>query len=242
MRSSLHSTLSNIFERRNTRSSRYLLLAAALLAANTSFAPVNPAPVISGQKLEESRVVRDPAGQIIVADLSDMGLERDVLAGLRPFAEHLQVVDLSGNEIKEVDLSPLSRAFNLYSISLEENRLKEIDLSPLGGLPRLSLLSLGGNRLKRIDLSPLGECSRLRVLHLQGNEFEEVDLSPLASCPELRQLWIYDNELSNLDLKTLLDSCSLSDVKAFGNELSPACVEKLTALSNRYEGLTIILE
>ncbi|NWF95754.1 MAG: leucine-rich repeat domain-containing protein [Candidatus Thorarchaeota archaeon] len=103
------------------------------------------------------------------------------------------LVDLSGEEIGSIDLSPLSSCTQLLELDISRNSLKNIDLSALSSCSRLQRLYLSYNSLKSIDLSPLSSCTQLLELYLSYNSLRSIDLSPLSSCTQLRRLAVDDS-------------------------------------------------
>jgi hypothetical protein len=88
-------------------------------------------------------------------------------------------IDIGGNRLTEVDLSPLSSCENLEYLSISDNQLETVDLSPLESCKQLRNLDLSHNYLKEIDLSPVAECTNLTYLYLQENMFKKVNVAPL---------------------------------------------------------------
>jgi Leucine-rich repeat (LRR) protein len=102
-------------------------------------------------------------------------LEFDVACVLR--WTRLTILHLQHNELKTIDVSPLTQLTYLH---LGGNELKTIDVSPL---TQLTSLHLYGNELKTIDVSPL---TQLTHLSLYGNQLKTIDVSPLTELRFLR--------------------------------------------------------
>ena len=112
-------------------------------------------------------------------------------AGLKsvnlPASSALTQLNLSGNELTELDLSKFP---NLYFLSLNENKLKTFDLSKD---KKLGLALLSGNNMKEIKI----DNPNLWNLDLSKNAFESVSLD---NAPALEQLWLNDNKLTKVDI------------------------------------------
>jgi hypothetical protein len=115
------------------------------------------------------------------------------------------------NYLESIDLSPLASCPNFEYLDLTDNNLETIDLTPLASCLKLNALNIGINRTSEIDLSPLAECKDLKILTIDGMNLREIDLSPLKNCTKLEFLKLDDNELISLDVTPLFDCKSLID-------------------------------
>ncbi|UCE10900.1 MAG: leucine-rich repeat domain-containing protein [Candidatus Thorarchaeota archaeon] len=64
-------------------------------------------------------------------------------------------VNLSGIDIRSIDLTPLTDCSELHALNLSDNELRELDLGPLHSCRKLVEINLSRNNLKSIDLSAL---------------------------------------------------------------------------------------
>ena len=153
-------------------------------------------------------------------------------------------INLSINEIKYIDLTPLARSRKLTELILHSNRLEEIDLSPLAECTNLEYLDLAANNLRNIDLRPIASCVKMTAINLGGNatgqidlkplellknleiltiddmKLTEVDLSPLENCSKLKFLKLNDNEMESLDITPLFDCKQLTEFEIDRIELT----------------------
>ncbi len=107
-----------------------------------------------------------------------------------PQCENLERLTVAGcADVRKLDLTPLSQC-PLEYLDLHGNSLSSIDLSPLSELTTLENLQLDGNRLESIDLSPLSELTTLKNLRLEDNMLDELDLTPLMNCKEFQYLTV----------------------------------------------------
>ena len=100
----------------------------------------------------------------------------------------LQYVDLSFNQLSDLDLSSCTQLTDLYCYT---NQLSALDLTPC---TQLRSLTCYGNQLSALDLTP---CSQLTDLSCGNNQLSALDLTP---CPQLTYLSCSSNRLSALDL------------------------------------------
>jgi hypothetical protein len=133
--------------------------------------------------------------------------------------DRIQRINLGINELKTIDLSPLTGSTNLTELILYFNRLESIDLSPLSTCPNLEHLDLAANNLSTIDLTPLASCTKLNALNFGGNETSEIDLSPLSVCRDLKILTIDCMKLTEVDLSPLRGCRELEFLKLNDNEI-----------------------
>ncbi|GAB6976762.1 hypothetical protein JCM15124A_16690 [Prevotella falsenii] len=126
-----------------------------------------------------------------LSGLKDAGTIALADAGLSavniPASTALTELNLSGNELTEIDLTKFP---NLFFLSLNENKLKSIDLSKA---KKLGLAFLSGNRLTDVKIENTG----LWNLDLSKNMLESVSLD---NAPALEQLWLNDNRLLKVDI------------------------------------------
>ena len=113
-----------------------------------------------------------------------------------------QCITVKESKLKKVDLHVLREAENLLQIEIGGNHLQELDLTPLEKKPHLQDLVLGPNPYRKpVDLSPLMECEGLRyVTFIRGGnprwtrEYtvkkwrEEMHNPPLMTLPEPRKV------------------------------------------------------
>ena len=104
-----------------------------------------------------------------------------------PASTALTQLNLSGNELTELDLSKYP---NLYFIALNDNKFTTFDLSKA---KKLGLALLAGNKMQEINI----DNPDLWNLDLSKNAFESVSLD---NAPALEQLWLNDNKLTKVDV------------------------------------------
>ncbi|KAA8494674.1 Internalin-A [Porphyridium purpureum] len=125
------------------------------------------------------------------------------------YGRELEEVSLAANAISELSLGACtSWPPALRSLHLHGNELRAIDLAPLSGCLALTALWLQNNKIRVIDLGPLRSCSKLSSLYLDNNGIDDqsIDLAPLRGLTKLRSLRLQGNRLAGaLDISPLLD-------------------------------------
>ncbi|MHA3962303.1 MAG: leucine-rich repeat domain-containing protein [Candidatus Thorarchaeota archaeon SMTZ1-45] len=143
----------------------------------------------------------------------NLGLNQLKTINLAPLSgsAKLKELILYMNHLETIDLSPLASCPNLEYLDLTDNDLETIDLTPLTSCLKLDALNIGINKTSEIDLSPLSECRDLKILTIDGMSLKEVELSPLKNCTKLEFLKLDDNELISLDVTPLFECKSLTE-------------------------------
>ncbi len=145
------------------------------------------------------------------------------------FDDDVTEISIRGQEIHEINLTPLSSCNTLQDIDLAWNKIPFIALKPLGTCTRLQNLSLSNNQLKAIDLGPLSHCKNLRELFLGWNSLPSVNLEPLSGCTSLQLLNLSRNNLENINLEPL-ESCEvLEEIALASNRLDRISLDPLSS-------------
>lgn len=145
----------------------------------------------------------DADGKVIDAAVK-RSFEASVAAGLELSINQIQLLNVSGQQLK--DINSLSRLTNLEDLQLSNNEIEDLtvfrsltelvvldlsnneitDLTPLENLEKLQYLNLGQNRIKSIE--PLTKLQGLKGLILSGNE--GINLSPIKKMANLKSLFL----------------------------------------------------
>ena len=166
------------------------------------------------------------------------------------FDKGVATIDLSeeryighGQQMRSIDLKPLTDCTSLRKLDLSGNSLRSINLRPLSSCKNLEEINLDGSRMRSINLSPLAHCTNLKKLGLgifsesdygsyvtNGGygvlvepKWPTVDLSPLSACPKLETISTngytgsYSFIGSDMDLTPLL-ACAEFDWNSLRNE------------------------
>ncbi|KAK7489547.1 hypothetical protein BaRGS_00019181 [Batillaria attramentaria] len=90
--------------------------------------------------------------------------------GLFKRLPNLQVLDLSENEIHEIEDGAFEGADKLTDLQLSNNQLTQLAAKVFQGLPSVKSLMLRGNKITCINNATFAETSRLRLLSLYDNQ------------------------------------------------------------------------
>ncbi|PPD90795.1 hypothetical protein GOBAR_DD12262 [Gossypium barbadense] len=137
---------------------------------------------------------------------------------------NLEVLDLSGNLLKNNDLTYLKGLSSLKSLNIGGNQLEgSIDIRVLNNLTKLKLLDLSDNKIESLQSSHDGErplnLSNFEELYLDSNSFTNSLLAQLNGFSNLKSLSIRGNQLNgSINIKVLnnltrLKTLDLSDNK-----------------------------
>ncbi|TYH56958.1 hypothetical protein ES332_D08G056700v1 [Gossypium tomentosum] len=137
---------------------------------------------------------------------------------------NLEVLDLSGNLLKNNDLTYLKGLSSLKSLNIGGNQLEgSIDIRVLNNLTKLKLLDLSDNKIESLQSSHDGErplnVTNFEELYLDSNSFTNSLLAQLNGFSNLKSLSIRGNQLNgSINIKVLnnltrLKTLDLSDNK-----------------------------
>jgi Leucine-rich repeat (LRR) protein len=118
----------------------------------------------------------------------------------------LRTLDVRQNELSVPDLQSLGAAHNLTSLDLSGNQLKTVELP--SGLTNLSQLSLRGNQLTNLTLPD--DLTRLGFLDVSLNRL--ADLRFPANLPPLWHLDLSDNALTDVSVVSRLSRLEFLDL------------------------------
>ncbi len=142
------------------------------------------------------------------------------LDGLEHFV-NLETLSLHKNEIKMIDIRPLSK---LKRLNLARNKIKTLTLS---NLAHLSEIFVFGNPLTRLDIQNL---PKLKKLKASGNKLTLFQYNEL---PALEKIYMFNNEMEDIDIHSL-PSLKYMDVRQ--NPMPDPLYEEMDKL----KGVTIL--
>jgi hypothetical protein len=138
---------------------------------------------------------------------------------------------LGYNQLQSIDLTPLA-FINLRALAIYENQLQSIDLTPLSTHTDLRQISLSHNQLQAIDLAPLSSCTKLQSLILSRNQLKSIDLSPLSSHTSMTSLLLSENQFQAIDLTPLAFYTSLRELDLSRNQLKSIDLSPLSSYTS----------
>ncbi|XP_037071188.1 leucine-rich repeat-containing protein 24-like [Pollicipes pollicipes] len=156
--------------------------------------------------------------------------------GLRAVPEGLdpgtQVLELSGNELRELPAEVFRRAglLNLQRIFLANCRLRTVDDSAFAGLTNLVDLDLSGNTLTAIPQRSLLSVPALRELKMANNAIQRVEADTFSAVPGLVKLDLSDCQIFEVDPAAFDPLDILESLKISGNRLQALPERTVVAL------------
>lgn len=125
---------------------------------------------------------------------------------------NLMFVDLSCNELSEIDANLFCNTTNLKSLILAGNRLRYIAGLALFQLKKLELLDLSYNDISDIDSDTFRNLVNLQTLDLSYNQFNGISLQALQSIPDLARLSVAGNVLTKSTLQEFAVTWSIKEL------------------------------
>ncbi|OQV12684.1 putative Insulin-like growth factor-binding protein complex acid labile subunit [Hypsibius exemplaris] len=120
---------------------------------------------------------------------------RNLYAGFESLTA-LKRLDLSGNQISNIDNDTFASLISLETLQLDGNLFMRLPMPALERLPLLEKLTLSNNRLLRLPV--LKKVGHLRTLTLDHNSIPDIPKGAFANLPELRQLLLNANQISEV--------------------------------------------
>ncbi len=119
---------------------------------------------------------------------------------------HLDVeyIDLSNNNLEQLDLTVIDTIYMLSELDLHHNRLTRFDMSCLHRATYLEKLDLSQNHLQQLDLNPLRGLKNLKSILLKSNPLKKLNITPLLHLTQLEEFQVDpDTTLHALNSKHL---------------------------------------
>ncbi|CAG5123894.1 unnamed protein product, partial [Candidula unifasciata] len=102
--------------------------------------------------------------------LSSNKITRIKADGLFKRLSNLQLLDLSDNEVNEIEDGAFEKADKLTDLQLSNNELSHLSAKAFQGLTNVKTLMLRGNKISCINNATFAETHRLRLLSLYDNQ------------------------------------------------------------------------
>ncbi len=122
-----------------------------------------------------------------ILGLSGLGLTELPPFNLLNVLSHIKILNLSKNQLTQINAYTFAWLPNLTHLSLSRNQLTQIHVDTFAGLHSLKELHLSGNRLTQIDRDAFAGL-RLIYLDLSGNELPPIDEYTFAGLPEFTRI------------------------------------------------------
>lgn len=117
--------------------------------------------------------------------------------------EHLHIIDLSHNELTEVNGKEFENMPNLTTLNIAFNRIVTIDLTFLKSIGKLTHLDISNNFLSgsfKLHVEAVG----LSVLNISGNNFTSVQHNLRVLMPNLTSIDLNENNYDCEDLASII--------------------------------------
>lgn len=123
-----------------------------------------------------------------ITDLKFLGLDNNKLAEFRSSAMLTSLVslDLSGNNLRLLDVDSFSRLKNIETISLTDNSIERI-VPGVFDLPSLETLNLIGNNIKECSNKTFANFPQLATLWFDSNNLETVQFACFNGLDSLKE-------------------------------------------------------
>merc|ERR1712136_710056 len=154
-------------------------------------------------------------------ELDNNMLNSEMKLKISDFAEELEVINLAGNNLKEIQLMHQQPMNRVRIIDLSKNRLKYIPTELLMLTPNTEELYLGRNKIGKVDTPDLAMLFSLRTLDLSENVLRYFEEEDVFYQNQLLETIILDgNALLELPEKLLANAHALRVFSATGNQIS----------------------
>ncbi|KAF6073391.1 leucine rich repeat containing G protein-coupled receptor 6 [Phyllostomus discolor] len=155
-------------------------------------------------------------GVMLSADCSELGLSA-VPRDLAPLTAYL---DLSMNNLTELQPGRFSHLHFLEELRLSGNRLSRIPGGAFSGLHSLKILMLQNNQLGGVPAEALRQLPSLQSLRLDANLISLVPERSFEGLSRLRHLWLDDNALTEVPVRALNNLPALQAMTLALNRIS----------------------
>ncbi|MBD3405166.1 MAG: leucine-rich repeat protein [Candidatus Lokiarchaeota archaeon] len=153
----------------------------------------------------------------------------DIDLSLLPLT-HLEVLDLSRNPLKTLDLTPLSKALNLRELKLHSNEVSTIDLSPLEHCINLERFVLVNHGITSLDISVFSSLSQLKHVSIVSQNLQEINLDSISACTNLTSFSFSGGQFLELNLEFLRTCTNLQSLQIGGNSLTRISLDGISTL------------
>jgi Leucine-rich repeat (LRR) protein len=144
----------------------------------------------------------------------------------------LEVLDMSYNYLRSLDINILKVLPKLSKLLLESNEINEIISGETGNKVFLEYLNLDNNKIEYLGIDVFYGLINLKYIYLKGNNLHYIHPDTFAGLPKLQQLILSKN--SGLQIQTdrhFINSLSLKELAISGCNISSVSVETFANVS-----------
>uniref|UniRef100_A0A1A9WUH6 LRRCT domain-containing protein n=1 Tax=Glossina brevipalpis TaxID=37001 RepID=A0A1A9WUH6_9MUSC len=131
----------------------------------------------------------------------------------------LRYLNLSYNALHTISLETFNNLYLLYDLDLSYNRLEQLDERLLERNPNLFKLNLEGNKLMSLPAQPMLRSFSLHSLNLRNSQLNFVDKELFRNLPNLQVLDLSLNLLINLEVEAFNSLPALKHLELNENPL-----------------------
>lgn len=131
---------------------------------------------------------------------------------------NLEELDLSANEINELNENTFNGLNNLKVLKLYSNRIDKIDENSFDCLDKLEKLHIGKQRLKELNANVFNKLCNLKELSLRENMLSSID-NLFNNLYSLKRLNLQNNNINFIDLKTFNNLTNLKLLNLSSNQM-----------------------
>ncbi|XP_053687898.1 leucine-rich repeat-containing protein 49-like [Sabethes cyaneus] len=144
------------------------------------------------------------------------------------FFENLEILDLSHNDLRSIDLCLFQRMKNLRILDLSVNNMAIVKNSMQGKLEYMTTLYLNDNRLSYLDINVLKQFPNLETLHLFNNGLMYMEFENMRTMfPRINIVHIYGNDWNCENLAEMIIFFQKINIKEYKLFNSLKCKEKM---------------
>eukprot|EP00058_Branchiostoma_floridae_P028279 XP_002613770.1 hypothetical protein BRAFLDRAFT_123898 [Branchiostoma floridae] len=132
----------------------------------------------------------------------------------------LYYLDMSGNQMVDLDRDAFANTTELMDLDLHFNRLRFLHKSIFRPLKKLRWLHLYGNSLTFLEPDLFAGLSNLDGIYLGWNKIRSLPMGIFKNLPSLQYLYLHDNQIKYLNRGLFDDLTHLYDLNLGGNHLS----------------------
>ncbi|XP_058831516.1 leucine-rich repeat-containing protein 49-like [Topomyia yanbarensis] len=144
------------------------------------------------------------------------------------YFENLEILDLSHNDLRSIDLCLFQRMKNLRTLDLSVNNMAIVKNSMEDKLESLTVLYLNDNRLSYLDINVLKQFPNLETLHLFNNGLMYMEFENMRSMfPRINIVHIYGNDWNCEILAEMIIYFKKINMKEYKLFNSLKCKEKV---------------
>lgn len=161
---------------------------------------INARGLFIGNRTKNIQAADNQIGYVIVAnnsiDLQHLDLSNNNLArmGNLTHFNQLLTLDLSSNQLADIDIDSFSAMSKLETLKLQNCGLRAVKYGLFSHKTSLKELDISFNQLIRVDFDMLISMGKLKTLYLEGNNITDLDMSSVSkNFPALTKIGIAQN-------------------------------------------------